>query len=166
MATCFCTKLPLILLGGRKTLHQVHWMAPRGWMLGNVWLYISFQNRQQEPRLAVRGNGTGPTDYISTNGLRFPPLPGRLCCYVMSLGVTHSEQAGKSVKGRRRQMAPALFPRLSQVGESQTLEARHKLVATQPPTWWAWPFQVYFINRAQVWKYLEYQRYHQQLSIS
>ena len=62
----------------------------KGWMLGNVWLYISFQNRQQEPRLAVRGNGTGPTDYISTNGLRFPRLPGRLCCYVMSLGVTHS----------------------------------------------------------------------------
>ena len=91
----------------------------KGWMLGNVWLYISFQNRQQEPRLAVRGKGTGPTDYISTNGLRFPRLPGRLCCYVMSLGVTHSLRgAGKRVKGRHRQMALTLFLRLSQVEES------------------------------------------------
>ena len=90
----------------------------KGWMLGNVWLYISFQNRQQEPRLAVQGNGTG-SDYISTNGLRFPRLPGPLCCYVMSLGVTHSLRgAGKSVKGRHRQMALALFLRLSQVEES------------------------------------------------
>ena len=89
----------------------------KGWMLGNVWLYISFQNRQQEPRLAVRGERDG-ADYISTNGLRFPRLPGRLCCYVMSLGVTHSLRAGKSVKGRHRQMALALFLRLSQVEES------------------------------------------------
>ena len=107
----------------------------KGWMLGNVWLYISFQNRQQEPRLAVRGNGTGPTDYISTNGLRFPRLPGPLCCYVMSLGVT--------LRCRQKCQRPAtpdgaasdfLKRRAGSVGATSGSPPPN---ATQPPLWWA-----------------------------
>ena len=129
----------------------------KGWMLGNVWLYISFQNRQQEPRLAVRGKRDGShrlylDQWLALSTASWATL---LLRHVIRC---HSLQAGKSVKGRRRQMALSLFPRLSQVEESQTLETRQKLVATQPPMWWAWPFQVYLINKAQVWKYLEYQK--------
>ena len=115
MATCFCTKLPLILLGGRKTLHQVHWMAPRGEC--SVMFDCTFRSKivSKSPVLRFRGTVRGRLYLDQWLALSTASWATLLLRHVIRC---HSLQAGKSVKGRHRQMALALFLRLSQVEES------------------------------------------------
>ena len=118
MTTCFCTHvLPLILLGGRKTLHQVHWMAPRGEC--SVMFDCTFRSKIVSKSPVLRFGGTVRGDRLYLDQWLALSTASWATLLLRHVIRCHSRWgAGKRVKGRHRQMALALFLRLSQVEES------------------------------------------------